>query len=155
MYYFLSIHSLCEPSDFGLLIFLMSAVTSAQLDISRVARPEYIPSQHATDSTNPNAANRWNTDGSVASDFPGNCKSGLLFSALVSLFADNILSKLVSSKLRDDAPDIYQLVAPIEMKKAYVIDILQDLKISGNSDTDYYNVACNWLNNNTALWNNW
>jgi len=68
-------------------------VTTAQLDISRVALPEYVPSQHATDSTNPNAANRWTPDGSVASDFP-----------------DNILSKLVSSKLRDDAPDIYQLL---------------------------------------------
>ena len=151
--YYFCLYILCELTEFGLHIFVLSAVTTAQLDISRVALPEYIPSQHATDSTNPNAANRWNTDGSVASDFPGSCKSELLLSQ--RWFADNILSKLVSSKLRDDAPDIYQLVAAIEMKKAYMIDILQDLKISGNTDTDYYNVACNWLKNNTALWNNW
>ena len=41
------------------------------------------------------------------------------------------------------------------MKKAYMIDVLQQLNISGNTDSDYYNVACTWLRNNTALWNSW
>ena len=61
----------------------------------------------------------------------------------------------MSSKLRDDAPDVYQLIGGIQMKKAYMIDVLQQLNISGNTDSDYYNVACTWLRNNTALWNSW
>ena len=52
----------------------------------------------------------------------------LLCSTLVSPVADNILTKLVSSKLRDDALDIYQLVAAIEMKKAYMVTAVVALR---------------------------
>lgn len=114
------------------------SVTTAQLDISRVSLPEHVPNQHATDRSNPDAANRWNPQGSVATDFP-----------------DNILTKIASARLRNDAPDAFQLVGAVQMKRAYIVDLLKKLDISGNTDTDYYDAACNWLQNNTELWNSW
>ena len=42
------------------------AVTTAQLDLSRVQLPEYVPSQHTA-----TAPNRWNANGGCSSDFPG------------------------------------------------------------------------------------
>jgi len=113
-------------------------VTTAQLDISRVSLPEYVPSQHASDASNPNAAYRWQPNGTVASDFP-----------------DNILTKVVSAKLRDDAPDAYQLIGALQMKKTYIVDILRQLRISGNTDSDYHKQACDWLRNNSAVWKSW
>lgn len=71
------------------------------------------------------------------------------------LFPDNILTKVVSSKLRDDAVDVFQLVGAIEMKKTYMDEILKQLKLSGNTDTEYYNTACHWLRNNTVVWKSW
>ena len=134
----------------------MDTVTAAQLDLSRIELPKHVPSQHATDDSNPDAANRWKANGPVASDFPGIFwQSEAMSTFHMLLFPDNILTKVVSSKLRDDAVDVFQLVGAIEMKKTYMDEILKQLKISGNTDTEYYNTACHWLRNNTVVWKSW
>ena len=41
------------------------------------------------------------------------------------------------------------------MKKAHMVAMLRQLKLSGNTPHDYQTTACSWLQNNTDLWKAW